>query len=199
MKKTVVTAVFALASTLASASGYVLQIGTFDDHDAAKAWAAKLRKSSIPAYLEEADDGRELLRAGPFDTQAQAKAVLERVRAFGLATKQQPDEDVAPPQSPAKQPAKSRPFAYSEEPGMRILYYAKACDVDGIEKGWHYAVYHRPFGYHSGCWQPMKDHPKLAVVCPTHVSDDGKVGMGNACVVAGSHGVYEGDPESRPF
>jgi hypothetical protein len=96
--------------------------------------------------------------------------------------------------------ASAAPFAYSEEPGMRILFYKKACDVPGISKEWHYAVYHHPYGYNSGCWRPLRDHPgNLAEVCPTSKDDSGAVEMGNACIAAGGRGVFAGDPEARPY
>ncbi|WP_433703733.1 hypothetical protein [Paraburkholderia sacchari] len=103
-------------------------------------------------------------------------------------------------QTMAETKPKSHPFAYSEDPGVRVFYYKKKCEAAGVGKEWHYAVYHFPAGYWPGCWRiPTKrDLQHLAEVCPLHVADGGAIGMGDACILAGSRGIFD-DPDGSTF
>lgn len=83
MKKVILAALLALASVSAHASRFVVQIGTFEEQQAALAWVPVLEKVGVPAYTEQRGD-KTLLRAGPFADRDQAVAALQKVRETGL-------------------------------------------------------------------------------------------------------------------
>jgi hypothetical protein len=83
MKKIIAAALLAFASVSAHASRFVVQIGTFDEQQAAQTWVPVLEKAGVPAYTEQRGD-KTLLRAGPFHDRGQAAAALQKVRDAGL-------------------------------------------------------------------------------------------------------------------
>jgi DedD protein len=68
---------------------YVVQVGAFSDAAKAKEAQRKLQKAGLKNYVNEADtkDGkRTRVRAGPFDSKAEAEKAADRIKGLEMAT-----------------------------------------------------------------------------------------------------------------
>ena len=91
--------------------------------------------------------------------------------------------------------APEQPFAYTDGPNGRVLFYRKACDAVDTDEQWKYGVIQQPIGSRPGCWRQYVDpgiKRKVVEFCLSGMKDeDHKVHMGNACIVGGTDSVYK--------